>query len=77
MWVQMFQFLTQAERLPPETKVPVEDNISIAIPCLLLTQRCPRNLEGLHPRGKEDIPEWFQLSSICASKNLGERSVAW
>lgn len=76
MWFQTFQFRTQSERLPPETKVPVED-ISIATPGLLFTQKFPRNQEGQHPRGKEDTPEWFQLSSVCTSKNLGERLVAW
>lgn len=60
MWVQTYQFLTQAERLPPETKVPVEDDVSIAIPHLSVIQGFPSAVEdhvSATEVGKEDIPE--------------------
>lgn len=64
MWVQTYQFLTQADRLPPETKVPVEGDVSTAIPHLSVIQGFPSTVEdhvSVTEVGKEDIAEWLQL----------------
>lgn len=81
MWVQMDQFLTQAERLPPETKVPGE---RMTLVLLLHTSQSsrgfPNNMEdhiSATEVGKEEIPEWFQLPGVRGSENLEEGSVAW
>lgn len=60
--------------------MPVEDDVSIAIPQLSVTQGFPSTVEdhvSATEGGKEDVPEWVQLPGIRAFENLEGRSVAW